>query len=257
MVRLFLCVLALSPVAISQDEINKAYLRQVNLTQQYRVAAQKGRFLSAENEIAAIKKKYKNASKAQLDVLTAEAKNMAATAKSEIKKIYEDDFGVLNLASPVAGEVGFLGDGEHLVLVKVLQVTGPDSALVKYGNLTYMLEVKTDGVVDDANYSFTNVFLVLGTTTYKTVTGGTNTVFKLQALKQEAAQAAIAYARENKLKPPKDLQTWRDIDGKVIIEAEFVSRDKNKIVVKDKDDKIVNLDYAKLSRDNRLWLKDK
>jgi hypothetical protein len=239
------------------SQVAKAYTAQVILTQERSLHSLKQNLAKAETDFAVLKQRYKSVNSTRLDQLLAEPKQIIAKLKADIKAVYGSSLGLLDLNDLHAGEVGFLGADSLLVPVRINQVTGPNSVLVRSASRSYLLEVDTTGLVDNEFHSFVAIFVVEGTTTYQTVAGGTNTVFKLRALKDEELKSAVAYASEHKLKQPRDIQTWKDLQGKLLVEGEFVSRDKQKVVVSDKDGKQVDLEYNKLSRENRIWLKDR
>jgi hypothetical protein len=76
-------------------------------------------------------------------------------------------------------------------------------------------------------------------------------------LTKKEYEEVVAYVKENRPKPTKNLRIWKDVQGKELAKAEFKSRNKDKVVVVTEDDKELELLFNKLNREDRLWLKDK
>ena len=236
-----------------ESELEKAYLASVVRT------TTRWRF-TAENEIAAcnssLAKLTKQRNKAN-ETAIAELKQKIESMKTLKQNAIDSPAGILDARDLAEGEVGFIGDGDKEFDVLVEQVTGEDTALVRTGGNLYILEASMKSVIDDSFFHVARPVEVKGTRRYETVSGGSKTVRVLRMLSEEEYKRVVDYARANKPKPPKNLRAWTDLQKKELVKAEFKSRIKDKVIVVTEDDKEVEIPYSSLSREDRLWIKDK
>jgi len=255
MLRLLLLSTFCTSFLLWQDEssLKKTYLASVLRTTTYRRLTAENEIASSRARIATLAKQRNKTNNEEIDQL----KNKIAVLDLERQNAIDTPIGVIDSQDASDGAVGFIGDGLKGFPVLVQQVTGTDSALVRTGGNLYILEADMNGVIDDTFFDVPRPVEVKGTRTYTTVTGGSKTVRVLRMLTKKEYEEVVAYVKENRPKPTKNLRIWKDVQGKELAKAEFKSRNKDKVVVVTEDDKELELLFNKLNREDRLWLKDK
>jgi hypothetical protein len=141
-----------------------------------------------------------------------------------------DNFFPRLSSSPDTGEIGrFSGT--------VSQVLDADNALVSYGDKTFWLKHSTKGMVDDEAYKF-GLCRVTGTTQYQTVLGGSNTVYVVEPYTLPDA-------------PIDKERYWVSADGVTILRAKFLKKERSKIHLQDRNEKVYKFSEASLCREDR------
>jgi hypothetical protein len=98
---------------------------------------------------------------------------------------------------------------------------------------------------------------VIGTESYKTVTGASNTVFVIRGMPSHEWEQVREYLKKNLPGKPLKLRKWTDLAGKVLVEAEYVSHDKTEVTVRLADKTEQKLPISKLNKTDRIFIKDK
>jgi hypothetical protein len=252
---LWLLLVCLQATGFAQDlQLEKAYLETAKKTQNRLLAKARQEEYVLQNELQQLSKRPTNKAVA---AQRATYKEKLAALERARKKLNETLVGILDMSEVTTGQVGIIGDGSEPFPVKVLQVTGKNSALVITAGTTFILEADMTNVVDDTFISLLQPVEVMPPRGYTTVTGGSKTVHVLRGLSSEEIKRIVDYAAENKPKRVKELRTWKDVQGKELVKAEFQKREKEKVFVVTEDDKTVELEYAKLSRPDRLFIQNK
>lgn len=78
------------------------------------------------------------------------------------------------------GMLGRLGNERGPYAFEIQTVVDKSNAIVKTGNSYLWLEIPTTGMVDGKRFTFNGLMEVTGTRTYKTVIGGSKTIFVLR-----------------------------------------------------------------------------
>jgi len=179
--------------------------------------------------------------------------------EKKARKLFADMVPILSVENLSKGQAGFLGlSPVHPAEVRVLQVLGDSSYLGKVGDVTILVrDASTQDIVDGKEFLVSRPVEVLGTERYTTVTGGSNTVFAVRLLGREEWQKALLYLESNKLKPKMYLRDWKDVDGKLIVEAEYVTQSKTTVTVRDKENNEQELQVSQLSKEDKAWVKDR
>jgi len=255
MLRLLLLSTFCTSFLLWQDEssLKKAYLASVLRTTAWLKLTTEEEIASCKTQIATLSKQRNKTNNDKI----AELKGKIVELELLCKKAIDTPSSMIDGRDATDGAVGFIGDGLKGFPVLVQQVTGTDSALVRTGGNLYILEADMNGVIDDTLFDVPRPVEVKGTRTYTTVTGGSKTVRVLRMLTKKEYEEVVAYVKENRPKPTKNLRIWKDVQGKELAKAEFKSRNKDKVVVVTEDDKELELLFNKLNREDRLWLKDK
>lgn len=129
--------------------------------------------------------------------------------------------------------------------VQVVQVIGPSSARVKYGDYEWIWKGSTKGWSDDAFFKTGDcVIFVYGTETFTTVLGGTRTLRVLNAMDGEAVTEVIALSEL--------LRRVHKFDG--IGEASFVEVKAGAVSLILPDFKTKNVRLTELGSGDRKWV---
>ncbi len=179
-------------------------------------------------------------------------------AESNAKGLFESMVGIISVPNMEKGQVGFLGESEwQFAKIEVFQVLGPSSLLAKIAGETILIkDVGTENITDGASVTLPRPVLVVGTERYTTAIGGSKTVFAVRLLSSDEFLKAKEFAKQNKLKVEPIVRQWADFGKKVIVEGEYVSQDKTSVIVRDSQGVEHKIPLAKLSKDDRAWLKD-
>lgn len=151
--------------------------------------------------------------------------------------------------SPKAGTVGWLADYLPRTLqpvgaAKVVQVVNRTNAIVTVNdNWFWLAEFDASGVTDGAAISIKDrVFQVVGTRTYKTVIGGTKTLYELRPFDVTPFANRAFADREAKA-----WRTWQSRDGRFSVEAKFVRFDRGKADLQKRDGKTISVGLSQIS----------
>lgn len=198
-------------------------------------------------------------SKDHWELQVRERKNKLRELKDKLRKTYEDPSPCLNMRDLEVGQVGFMGFPSYdFAPSKVVQVLGPDSMLVSCIDLTFLVQdYPTGGIVDGKTVVLDRPVEVMGTKTYPTALGGSNTVYVLRPVSQAEYDEAMKYVALNKIQRPREFRTWTNATGDFTVEAEYVSQDKKTVKLAKRDGAEVNVEIAKLGKTDRVWLKEK
>lgn len=186
-------------------------------------------------------------------------RNQLAADEKKARQLFVDMIPVIGVNDLSKGQAGYLGESTTILAeVRVLQVLGDSSFLGKVGGETILVrDASTEDIVDGKEFYLSRPVEVLGTERYTTVAGGSNTVFAVRLLGRDEWQKALKYLEMHKLKPKMHLREWKDGDGNLIVEAEYVTQSKTTVTVRDKENKEQELPIAQLGKDDKAWLKDR
>ena len=178
-------------------------------------------------------------------------------AENQAKLLFNTVLPVIDVKQLSKGQAGFLGTTKIIPHeVNVFQVLNSSSFLGKIDDeILIFKNVSTENLTDGKVIDLPLPVEVLGTETYQTKLGS-KTVFAVRMISKEETTKALDYIKNNRLKVKLNLREWKAVDGSLIVEAEFVSQDKAKITVKDSDGKEHQISLSKLSKQDRIWLKD-
>lgn len=239
------------------EKLGKAMLAATLDYQQARLEVYRLQILTCEGEIAkANHPQYGN---------RRTAPEVIKKMKQEIKRleaqrdlVYDDAIPLLEVRTLATGQAGYLGSGDLFTPVKVLQVLQDSRILISCGGETLILTgVKTTDVTDGKIVNLPGPVEVIGTESYKTVAGASNTVFVIQAMSSLEWEKAREYLKKNLPGRPLRLRKWADLTGKVLVEAEYVSHDKSEVTVRLADKTEQKLIINKLSKADRIFIKSK
>ena len=143
------------------------------------------------------------------------------------------------------------------------------------------MKLPTKGLVDDRTFALHGFFVVSGTRKYKTVVGGTNTVFVLEqvdlewlkaeakkrmpastisaieAIEKEKSQREKAEADKKAAAEKAKWHAWTDSTGQYKTEAMFGGMAGGTVKLIKKDGSTVELPLEKLSAEDQQWIKNK
>lgn len=176
------------------------------------------------------------AREAALDGLSDRDREIAAGLAAEgtiryLTKMVAGDWGRVAYSLQV-GQV--LDANSFLDLKHQMKVTGISTADL------------VDGESVDAS---TIVFEVVGTETYETALGGTNTVRILKAIDTDAAFAAAVT-----LRGLKDFRVWHDDTGRFSVAAKFVEYTRGDVSIERLNGKVVKFPLKRLSKEDREYV---
>jgi hypothetical protein len=201
---------------------------------------------------------YVPSKKVQQDALNHYRKKLDEVEK-KAKETFETMIPVIDVSNLKTGKVGYLGSS--LVTptqLKVLQVLNSNSFLAKADGETILVKnCPTEDLTDGKEVMLPLPVVVLGTEQYKTVIGGSNTVFAVVMLSREEFKKANEYVEKHKLKVKPVLRKWMDLKNQILVEAEYISHDKTSVTVKNEAGIESKIEINKLSREDRFYLKDK
>lgn len=225
--RLFVMVLCLSGLVAGQElsadrveKLGKAMLAATLDFQKARLEVYNQQILACEGEMAkANHPQYGN---------RRTAPQVTKQMKQEIKRlealrdlVYDDAIPLLEVRTLATGQAGYLGSGDLFTPVKVMQVLQDSRILISCGRETLILTgVKTTDVTDGKVIDLPGPVEVIGTESYKTVTGASNTVFVIRGMPSHEWEQVREYLKKNLPGKPLKLRKWTDLAGKVLVEAE-------------------------------------
>ena len=145
-----------------------------------------------------------------------------ANATRRLRELKEEKCPVplLALEEIAEGKIGrvvmrFARERDPLPSFRVVQVIDNQTMLAEHGKKVYLLSgVSTKGIVDDDKFSLGSaIFEAPGTHTYKTVLGGTSTVWVLRAFDKAAIEEAISAQKHNDESPGTKRTSKPDVES--------------------------------------------
>jgi hypothetical protein len=114
-------------------------------------------------------------------------------------------------------------------------------------------DISTRFVVDDQLLKITRPIVVVGTASYTTVIGSTNTTYAFRGITDDELAKLTKAIEESK--PPRFRQVWVDSTGGFRTEAELVSFDLKVVKLERPDGKILEVEIGKLSKEDQALVK--
>jgi hypothetical protein len=200
---------------------------------------------------------YVPSKKIQLAALSHYRKKLEE-AEKKAKEAIETMLPIIDVSNLKTGMVGYLGTSlVSPAHVKVLQVLDSSSFLAKVDGETILVKsCPTKDLTDGKQVLLPLPVVVLGTEKYQTVIGGSNTVFAVSMVTRSEFEKANEYVEKHKLKIKPVLRKWMDLKNQIIVEAEYISHDKLSVTVKNENGVESKIEINKLSREDRVWVKE-
>jgi len=141
---------------------------------------------------------------------------------------------------------------------EIRQILADDSLLLAcLGELFIVRGVATTDLVDGKAVLFKLPLEVVGTESYKAVSGASKTVFSMRQITKDEYTECLDYVTKNKPKPPREFRVWKDTSGTFNVEAEYVSHDETDVELLKKDGSKLSVPLLKLSKIDRVWLRNR
>jgi len=180
-------------------------------------------------------------------------------AENEAKKKMDEMLPIIDCRDLSTGLVGFIGTSNTgPAEIKIIQVLNKSKFLGRVGSEFFIVDnVSTVDLTDGKALLLPLPVEVMGTERYATAVGATNTVFVLRMLDRDEFDKAMAYVNKNKLRLRPVLREWKDVNGDILAKGSYVTQDKLSVTIADSDGVESKVELLKLSKEDRLWLKDK
>lgn len=148
--------------------------------------------------------------------------------------------------------------GEIQNTIVVFQITSSSRFIGKAGGSMFIFEgFDTSKFADGESLGLKQPIKILETETYTTVTGGSKTVYKIVPLSANEQNTIVeCTTKKREAFKGESFRTWTDSTKKFSVKAWFIEREKADVVLKKEDGEIVKLPLAKLSLQDKTWIRD-